>query len=157
MIVISLLAFAAFCLRESVSFSWGTTRCSAPAHPGGRGLTSQGIKILKDDGELHISSMTPIRGFLVFGAGVQFQNPPDHSVITDVCGADVGAVMHSDSTPRDSVSLHFECDPGLESAKATIYVVFGYKLPYVVLNGRVQCPQLPSEPSTTTVSSGEFV
>ena len=143
-----LLVLAAFGVLETLAFSWGTTQCAAPMHMARKAFRSDGVKVSRDDGQLHISSATPIRGFLIVGRQLRFFDPPEHSQLTDVCGADSGAVMHSDSTPRDSVSVSFDCEEGLESAEVSIYLVFGYNIAYVSLTGRVHCPSF-----TTTVSS----
>lgn len=152
--MLSLLLLACAC-RLAESFSWGTSQCSSPMHASSRSLATGAVQVHTDQGLLHISASTPIRGYLISGKELVFSEIPANAQLTDVCGGQNTAVCHSNSTPRDSVEVRYRCKERLKSAELSIQVVFGYKIPYVSLSGSVVCPQIdaPSAVSLTTPSS----
>jgi hypothetical protein len=137
--VITRLLLISGSMQMAASFSWGTSQCSSPSHASRRAVGYAGLKVYQEEDYINISSeVSKIKGFLISGKA-EFTDIPDHAKITDVCGSLMGAVCHSDSTPRESVRVRFRCLEKEVSVDISIYVVFGYKEPYVHLSGRVRC------------------
>jgi hypothetical protein len=133
---------------QAVAWSWGTDNCISPSHPGRIARRTDHVEVVTDNGLLHISAKMPIKGFLINGPSLTFYEAPEHSKIRDICGTPYGAITHTNNIPRDSVQVRFRCQPGLETADLNVYVVFGYRVPYVSLSGVVRCPQ-----ESTTVTN----
>lgn len=150
----SIFLLACFC-RIGESFTWGTSQCTSPMHASSRSFSRDAVQVHTEQGILHISASTPIRGFLISGKELMFSEIPENAQLTDVCGGQDTAVCHSNSTPRDSVQVRYRCKEGLSSADLSINVVFGYKIPYISLSGSVRCPETEQIPvlSVTTPSS----
>ena len=146
----TLLLFLGCWVWSAESFSTGTTQCSSPSHASGRGKVSPDLQVYAGEDSISFSSATAIRGFLVTGKGLIFSDIPEHAQLTDVCGQIVSAVTQSDSTSRESVTLRFRCEEGMETAELSIYAVFGYTVPHAYRSGRVNCPAIREPLSTTT-------
>ena len=139
---------------DAVAWSWGTDNCIPPSHLGRRSLRSDHVDVVTENGLLHISANMPIKGFLINGKSLTFHEALEHSRIRDICGTPNGAITHTNNIPRDTVQVRFRCEPGLETADLNIYLVFGYRVPFVSLSGGVRCP---TETTTVTHSIPEDV
>jgi hypothetical protein len=157
-----ILVIAVYCLFLSAeAFNWGVTQCSSPSHASGRAKPDpEGVEVFTtEDGMFHITSSRPIKGFLLTGKDVSFSEIPEHATLTNVCGQGDNGVSHSNSSPRNAISVRYTCANGIESVKLQIYLVFGYRIPYLPLSGNVKCGTITTtaEAETTPVTEVDIL